>query len=85
MVSSYQYLCIKEFTGISHIIHFTNTKRSHHVEQTNCLLAFIKLYRKFLFPSLLSWFFIHYDFTRIKTVDGNMVIAQVSCLQKTLP
>lgn len=43
-------------TAISHIIDFTDTKRSHHVERTDYSSAFIKLYRHFLFPSQLSGF-----------------------------
>ena len=70
-------------TAHSLIMNFTDAKRSH-VEQTNYLSVFIHLYQNFLFPSRLSWFiyFILYDFTCIKTVDGNVVndISQNSCM-----
>jgi hypothetical protein len=36
-------------TGISHIIHFTNTKRTHHVELTNYLSAFIQFCQNLCF------------------------------------
>ena len=74
------------FTSISHIINFADRKRSHQVERTIDLSTSIKLYRNFLFPSQLSWFFfIRYDFTCIKTVDGNMVTEPIKFLLLFIP
>ena len=63
-------------SAISRIIDLT--KRSHRVKWRNYLSAFIKLYRNILFPSQLSWIsLIWYDFTRIKTVDRNVVTVSI--------
>ena len=59
-------------TEISHIINLTSTKRSHHVEHTDLDIYTIVPKLPVSITAVMI-FFIQYDFTHIKSVDGNVV------------